>query len=48
MVSFFDKVGAGDTAGYGLDERAEGPPGLRERNRKAREAKAKAPQADGD
>jgi len=47
MVGFFDKVGAGETAGYGFTEVPKDPPGLRERNRKAREARAKASAAVG-
>jgi chlorophyllide a reductase subunit Y len=47
MVGFFDKVGAGETAGYGFADVPKDPPGLRERNRKAREARAKAAQAVG-
>lgn len=42
MVAFFDKVGTGETAGYGHRGVPKDPPGLRERNRKAREARAKA------
>jgi hypothetical protein len=47
MVGFFDSVGAGETAGYGFTDVPKDPPGLRERNRKAREARAKASQAVG-
>ena len=47
MVGFFDGVGAGETAGYGFTDVPKDPPGLRERNRKAREARAKASQAVG-
>jgi chlorophyllide a reductase subunit Y len=47
MVSFFDKVGTGETAGYGFTEIPKDPPGSKERYRKAREAKAKATQAVG-
>ena len=47
MVSFFDKVGAGETAGYGWTEIPKDPPGSKDRYRKAREAKAKATQAVG-
>jgi chlorophyllide a reductase subunit Y len=42
MVSFFDKVGSGEAAGYGWSSVPKDPPGARERYRKAREAKAKA------
>lgn len=47
MVSFFDGVGTADAAGYGWTQKPVEPPGLRERNRKARaarEAKARADQ----
>jgi chlorophyllide a reductase subunit Y len=47
MVSFFDKVGVGETAGYGWKEIPKDPPGSKDRYRKAREAKAKATQAVG-
>ena len=47
MVGFFDKVGAGETAGYGFSGVPKEPPGSRERYRRAREAKAKANQAVG-
>jgi chlorophyllide a reductase subunit Y len=47
MVSFFDKVGAGETAGYGWINVPKDPPGSKDRYRKAREAKAKATQAVG-
>jgi chlorophyllide a reductase subunit Y len=47
MVGFFDKVGAGETAGYGFKDVPKDPPGSRERYRKAREAKARATQAVG-
>jgi 3,8-divinyl chlorophyllide a/chlorophyllide a reductase subunit Y len=47
MVGFFDKVGVGETAGYGWNEVPKDPPGARERYRKAREAKVKATQAVG-
>jgi chlorophyllide a reductase subunit Y len=47
MVGFFDKVGAGETAGYGFKDVPRDPPGSRERYRKAREAKARATQAVG-
>ena len=42
MVSFFDKVGTGEGTGYGFQGVPKDPPGLRDRNRKAREARAKA------
>ncbi len=42
MVGFFDKVGTGEAAGYGFKGVPKDPPGLRDRNRKAREARAKA------
>ena len=47
MVSFFDKVGVGETAGYGWKDIPKDPPGSKDRYRKAREAKAKATQAVG-
>ncbi len=47
MVSFFDKVGVGETAGYGWNDVPKDPPGSRQRYRKAREAKAKAASAVG-
>jgi chlorophyllide a reductase subunit Y len=47
MVSFFDKVGTGETAGYGWKDIPKDPPGSKDRYRKAREAKAKAVQAVG-
>jgi 3,8-divinyl chlorophyllide a/chlorophyllide a reductase subunit Y len=47
MVSFFDKVGVGETAGYGWKDVPKDPPGAKDRYRKAREAKAKATQAVG-
>jgi chlorophyllide a reductase subunit Y len=47
MVGFFNKVGADETAGYGFTDVPKDPPGLRERNRRAREARAKALQAVG-
>ncbi|HEX2943040.1 MAG TPA: nitrogenase component 1, partial [Rhodopila sp.] len=47
MVSFFDTVGSGETAGYGFNDIPKDPPGSRERYRKAREAKARALQAVG-
>jgi chlorophyllide a reductase subunit Y len=48
MVSFFDKVGAGETAGYGFKDVPREPPGARERMRKARAAQAKAKEAVGN
>lgn len=47
MVSFFDKVGVGETAGYGFTSVPKEPPGSRDRYRRAREAKQKATQAVG-
>jgi len=47
MVSFFDNVGAGETAGYGWKDVPKDPPGAKARYRRAREAKAKATQAVG-
>jgi len=47
MVSFFDKVGVGETAGYGWKDIPKDPPGSKERYRKAREAKVKAASAVG-
>jgi 3,8-divinyl chlorophyllide a/chlorophyllide a reductase subunit Y len=47
MVSFFNGVGVGETAGYGWKDVPKDPPGSKERYRKAREAKAKATQAVG-
>ncbi|WP_428491282.1 chlorophyllide a reductase subunit Y [Rhodopila sp.] len=47
MVSFFDNVGAGETAGYGWTAIPKDPPGSKDRYRRAREAKAKATQAVG-
>jgi 3,8-divinyl chlorophyllide a/chlorophyllide a reductase subunit Y len=47
MVSFFGGVGANETAGYGWKDVPKDPPGLKERNRKAREARAKAAEAVG-
>jgi 3,8-divinyl chlorophyllide a/chlorophyllide a reductase subunit Y len=47
MMGFFDKVGVGETAGYGWNVVPKDPPGARERYRKAREAKVKAAQAVG-
>ena len=42
MVSFFDRVGTGETAGHGFADVPKDPPGARDRYRKLREAKAKA------
>jgi 3,8-divinyl chlorophyllide a/chlorophyllide a reductase subunit Y len=47
MIGFFDKVGAGETAGYGWTDIPKDPPGLKAKYRKAREAKAKAAEAVG-
>jgi chlorophyllide a reductase subunit Y len=47
MIGFFDKVGHGETTGYGWNDVPKDPPGARERYRKIREAKAKAAQAVG-
>jgi chlorophyllide a reductase subunit Y len=47
MVSFFEGVGAKETAGYGWTDVPKDPPGARERMRKARLAKAKATEAVG-
>ncbi len=47
MVSFFDGVGTGTTAGYGFAGKPVEPPGARDRMRKARLAKAKALEAVG-
>ena len=47
MVGFFDKVGVGETAGYGWTGIPKDPPGAKDRYRRAREAKAKATQAVG-
>lgn len=47
MVGFFDKVGVGETAGYGWNEIPKDPPGSRERTRRAREARVKAASAVG-
>jgi chlorophyllide a reductase subunit Y len=47
MVSFFDNVGAKETAGYGFNDVPKDPPGARDRMRKARLAKAKATEAVG-
>ena len=45
MVSFFDKVGAPDAAGYGWQGVPQVHPGAKEKYRRAREAKAKAANA---
>ncbi len=42
MVSFFDRVGAGDAAGYGSAGVPEPHPGAKDRFRKMRESKARA------
>ncbi len=47
MVSFFDQVGTGPAAGYGWRDVPVEPPGMRERARRAREARAKAQEAVG-
>jgi 3,8-divinyl chlorophyllide a/chlorophyllide a reductase subunit Y len=47
MVSFFGPVGVGESAGYGWNEIPKDPPGAKDRQRRAREAKAKAMQAVG-
>ncbi len=47
MVSFFETVGTGETAGYGWNEIPRDPPDAKDRQRRAREAKAKANQAVG-
>jgi chlorophyllide a reductase subunit Y len=47
MVSFFDKVGTGEAAGYGFSSVPKEPKGSRERYKKIREAKAKATEAVG-
>jgi chlorophyllide a reductase subunit Y len=47
MVSFFDKVGTGEAAGYGFSSVPKEPKGSRERYKKIREAKAKAVEAVG-
>jgi len=47
MVSFFNGVGTGETAGYGWKDIPKDPPGSKDRYRKAREAKAKATVAVG-
>ena len=47
MVSFFQGVGAEETAGYGFTGRPSEPKGYRDRARKLREAKVKASEAVG-
>jgi chlorophyllide a reductase subunit Y len=47
MVSFFEGVGTGQTAGYGFKGKPVEPPGARDRMKKARAAKAKALEAVG-
>ncbi|MCS6853389.1 MAG: chlorophyllide a reductase subunit Y [Elioraea sp.] len=47
MVSFFDGVGSGQTAGYGFRDIPREPPGFRERMARARAARAKALEAVG-
>jgi chlorophyllide a reductase subunit Y len=47
MVSFFEGVGTGEAAGYGFTDKPQEPKGWRERNRKARAARAKAVEAVG-
>jgi chlorophyllide a reductase subunit Y len=47
MVSFFEGVGSGQTAGYGFKGKPVEPPGARDRMKKARLAKAKALEAVG-
>ena len=47
MVSFFDGVGTGETAGYGTKGIPQGHPAAREKFRRAREAKARASEAMG-
>jgi chlorophyllide a reductase subunit Y len=47
MVSFFDNVGTGETAGYGWTDVPQDPPGSKDRYRKARLAKAKSTEAMG-
>ncbi len=46
MVEFFGPVGSGEAAGYGWQGVPEAHGAAKERNRKAREAKAKALLAD--
>ena len=47
MVSFFEGVGTGTTAGYGFKGKPVEPPGARDRLRKVRLAKAKSLEAVG-
>ncbi len=47
MVSFFEGVGAGPTAGYGWTQKPSEPKGYRERMQKQRAAQAKAREAVG-
>jgi chlorophyllide a reductase subunit Y len=47
MVSFFDNVGAGETAGYGFKDVPKDPPGSKDRYRKLREARVKAASSVG-
>jgi 3,8-divinyl chlorophyllide a/chlorophyllide a reductase subunit Y len=47
MKAFFANVGSGDTAGYGWNEVPVAPVGVKERNRRAREARARANEAMG-
>ena len=47
MVSFFEGVGTGETAGYGASGVPSEPAGFRERQRKQRLARAKAQEAVG-
>ena len=47
MVSFFQGVGRGETAGYGFTGKPQEPKGSRERYRKMREARARASEAVG-
>jgi len=47
MVSFFEGVGAKDSAGYGFTTKPVDPPGFRDRQRKQRLARAKAEEAVG-
>jgi chlorophyllide a reductase subunit Y len=47
MVGFFDKVGAGETAGYGWTTIPKDPPGAKDRYRRAREAKPRPPRPWG-
>ncbi len=47
MVSFFDKVGTGEAAGYGWKGVPKAPPGYAERTRKAKLAREAAEAAVG-